>query len=289
MSSKDCVKALRGQVFYYNPIWSFTGKNEKYNKKLLQGHLESKTRPYLVISNDDGNFTSTCCNIIPITTREEVLLPCQVKFNYEGRSQVILIEQVITANIKDLGDYLYTISNSVLEQVEVGIMMQFGIKNEDINLTFNDLYSKLQTIVDQVISSSKERVETLKRKQIDDISLHLCESVEDMMIGLESKKENNNEALIDENFVNFEEDNNLKKEDDSKNLLCLSEISKVSQNYMETISKRNPRMVWNEQKCREFLSDCKTLKIEDIVVKYNFKNKRGVYDKRHYLKRKGIV
>ena len=181
---KDSNVATRGQVFYYNPIWGIYGKGKEPKTNFYNnGSLEFKTRPYLVISTDKGNFSSTTCNIIPITTRDSVVIPSQVKFVYNGRNQVILTEQITTCNFKDLGEYCYTVSEEILNKVQKGMYIQFGLNLRTPEVTMEDLVAKLESVVDKVIENTKRKIQSVTVPQdiVDNLALKLGSAVESLM------------------------------------------------------------------------------------------------------------
>lgn len=181
---KESNVAARGQVFYYNPIWGIYGKG-KEPKTTYQnnGSLEFKTRPYLVISTDKGNFSSTTCNIIPITTRDDIAIPSQVKFVYNGRNQVILTEQITTCNFRDLGEYCYTVSEEILAKVQKGMYIQFGLNLRTPEVTMEELVTKLEAVVDKVIENAKRKAQavTIPQDTLDNLAIKLGSAVEDLV------------------------------------------------------------------------------------------------------------
>lgn len=181
---KESNVAARGQVFYYNPIWGICGKG-KESKTTYQnnGSLEFKTRPYLVISTDKGNFSSTTCNVIPITTRDDISIPSQVKFMFNGRSQVILTEQITTCNFRDLGEYCYTVSEKILAKVQKGMYIQFGLNLRTPEVTMEELAAKLEAVVDKVIENVKRKAQsvTIPQDTLDNLAIKLGSAVEDLV------------------------------------------------------------------------------------------------------------
>ena len=176
--------ATRGQVFYYNPIWGIYGKDKEPKSMYSNnGSLEFKKRPYLVISTDKGNFSSTTCNIIPITSRDTVAIPSQVKFTYNGRNQVILTEQITTCNFKDLGEYCYTVSEEILNKVQKGMYIQFGLNLRTPEVTMEELAEKLEAIVDKVIENTKRKTQNVSVPQdiVDGLAVKLGSAVESLL------------------------------------------------------------------------------------------------------------
>ena len=74
------MKVARGQVYFYNSLWGIFGKDNVPSDLLMRGSLERKARPYIVISTNEGNKSSTTCNLLPILG--ELKFQFQVKFNF---------------------------------------------------------------------------------------------------------------------------------------------------------------------------------------------------------------
>ena len=144
------MKIARGQVYFYNSLWGIFGKDNVPSDLLMRGSLERKGRPYIVISTNEGNKSSTTCNLLPITRRSKISIPSQVQFFYNGYYQVILTEQPITANISDLGNYMFTVNEEVLQQLEKGIAIQFGLGNSFYFDQFKELETRMAILLKQV-------------------------------------------------------------------------------------------------------------------------------------------
>ncbi len=154
------MKVARGQVYFCNSLWGIFGKDNVPSDLLMRGSLERKARPYIVISTNEGNKSSTTCNLLPITRRSKISIPSQVQFFYNGYYQVILTEQPITANIDDLGNYMFTVNEEVLQQLEKGIAIQFGLGNSFYLNQFKELESRMTMLLKQASDNflQKEKI-----------------------------------------------------------------------------------------------------------------------------------
>ena len=236
---KESNVAARGQVFYYNPIWGIYGKNrEPKTTYQNNGSLEFKTRPYLVISTDKGNFSSTTCNVIPITTRDDISIPSQVKFVFNGRSQVILTEQITTCNFRDLGEYCYTVSEEILAKVQKGMYIQFGLNLRTPEVTMEELANKLEAVVDKVIENAKRKAQsvTIPQDTIDNLAIKLGSAVEDLVNVPESV------AVVTESTSKFAERENPVCTNVSHTAVNVDE-TKVEKVVKEEPKKEEPKKV----------------------------------------------
>ena len=154
------MKVVRGQVYFYNSLWGIFGKNNVPPDLLMRGSLERKARPYIVVSTNEGNKSSTTCNLLPITRRSKTSIPSQVQFFYNGCYQVILTEQPVTANIEDLGNYMFTVDEEVLQRLERGIAIQFGLENNFYLNQVKDLEVRITTLLKQMSNNffRKEKI-----------------------------------------------------------------------------------------------------------------------------------
>lgn len=193
MALNEASKVARGMVFWYDPTCAYKVDGAK-SGGLMNGHLEFKNRPHLVVSNNQGNFSSPTVNLVPIThSLKKGHLPCQVMFtNWQGQANTILTEQILTANIADLKEYICTLSESVMDRVDRALVVQLlsgkipsPISQVDISL--NELEERLTAITDKVMAAAKAKMEaeirTLKLTgaQVEEAALTMATQVEDLL------------------------------------------------------------------------------------------------------------
>lgn len=271
--------ASRGQVFYYNPIWGIYGKNKEPKIPYKpNGSLEFKTRPYLVISNNKGNFSSTTCNVVPITTRDEISIPSQVKFVHKGVNQVILTEQVTTCNFKDLGAYCYTVGEDILDKVQKGIYIQFGLKSSNASLEKQLLDKSMKLLAQQLqiainnmvkIANSQEGVETITEEPIiqTQTSKTPCASSEETIHKSKTSKYSG--------MSQIEKFNARYK---------LSVPEKVTESSTNVCKKS--RKQWSEEKQKQFAVDSCCMSSEELMEKYEINSRWTLYSYKSRFKKK---
>lgn len=162
----DCMRVSRGQVFYYSVLWSIFGKNDVPVDLNLRGSIERKIRPFLVFSTDEGNRSSPTCNLLPITRRNRTVIPGQVMFNFNGSSQVILTEQPVTANISDLGNYLFTVGDDIMRSLDDGLAVQFGIKGGSLVKRIDDVQESIVMIANLLNQTKNEKETYFYQKKV---------------------------------------------------------------------------------------------------------------------------
>lgn len=194
MALNEASKVARGMVFWYDPICAYIPNGAKSGGGLLGGHLEFKNRPHLVVSNNQGNFSSPTVNLVPISSSpQKGYLPCQVPFtNWERQRNVIMTEQILTANIADLKEYICTLSEGVMDRVDRALVVQLLSGKipspiSPVDICLSELEERLVAITDKVMAAAKAKMEaetrTLKltRGQVKEAALTMATQVEDLL------------------------------------------------------------------------------------------------------------
>lgn len=304
---RDSNVAARGQVFYYNPIWGVYGRGKEPRTHQNNGSLEFKTRPYLVISTNKGNFSSTTCNIIPITTRGDTVIPSQVKFIFNDRPQVILTEQITTCNIKDLGDYCYTVSEEILCRVQKGIHIQFGLNLKTPEVTMEELAIRLESVVDKVLENAKRKTQavTIPQDTIDNLALKFGSVVEELVstpehIAVVPKtldkeepkptvqditKGNRTSSHVRKSPIEKFNARYGRTDNVSSNTSNAPEVTKPQTDNMLKGNVKKPRkQPWDIEKQRQFLADCDKMTSDELMERYGFTTKKDVYSHKYLIK-----
>lgn len=188
--AKSYMRVCRGMVFWFDPTRTYGEESSftVYNNKKYPSHLQRENRPWIVVSNNEGNNTAPTCNIVPVTLEDKNPLPCHVKYMYEGKQQTVLVEQMRTVDIMALKDYIYIVSDDVLRDIEKAIAIQFSIRPSisTTDFTLSTTLKNLERVVAEIIQS---KVETYKKElqnniipvsQIEDTALHLGQMLEDL-------------------------------------------------------------------------------------------------------------
>lgn len=117
--NKQFRTVSRGQVWYLvDP-----------NSKDYDGSIQGKDRPVLVVSNDVCNLNSPVVHVCPITSKPKTNLPTHVTF-FDKFQQTILCEQcrpVKETLFHENSYYKYSLSEDIMELVNVSLMIQFGL------------------------------------------------------------------------------------------------------------------------------------------------------------------
>ena len=97
---------------------------------LASAHIQQKPRPYLIISNNKCNQHSDIVLGIPLTTKKKNNLPTHYRFMFNGRLNTALAEQIIPLDKSNINNYLDTISDYDLKQIEDRVKIQLDLKGE---------------------------------------------------------------------------------------------------------------------------------------------------------------
>lgn len=123
--NRDFSKFKRGQV------WWLYENREVTEKKMSEGHVQAKSRPWLIMSCDESNDKSYILNVVPISQSSDPNFINHVSYTtgYENTLQVIECEQITTKDMKefmDRGKYMYTLSETIITSVLAAINRQLG-------------------------------------------------------------------------------------------------------------------------------------------------------------------
>ena len=95
------------------------------------GHEIGKTRPALVISNDQNNQFAETVTVLPITSKTEKIYPFETHLSKEESGtnvdSKVKSNQIRTVDKKRLAKFLSAISQEKLMQVEQSLLIHLGI------------------------------------------------------------------------------------------------------------------------------------------------------------------
>lgn len=153
----DCLKYKRGSVWFVDDHY------------LGDGHIQSKSLPYVVVSNDDCNARSTVIHMAPITSTVREGYHQDVIFtDVTGVSRRILCGHIMPKDIAILNkcsNYIYSLSDETMKRVDTAIRFQFFYKQEEEDLVREIQYNQ-ETAATIEETPEEERVEE-QPSQID--------------------------------------------------------------------------------------------------------------------------
>ena len=114
-------KYLRGQVWWQKPT------------TIKQPGIQNDGRPVIIISNNTCNRFSPAITVVPLTTADKKPLPTHVKMLMEdGKISTVLCEQLRTISTDLLEDYVGTLDDVKLTEIEGATLIALGFKQPEI-------------------------------------------------------------------------------------------------------------------------------------------------------------
>lgn len=96
------------------------------NEFVSTGSVQSFSRPYLVVSNDIGNYHSDICLCVPLTSQNKKMTqPTHTKISYHN--SVALCEQIHTINQKEIEEIKYHISDYDMQKINECLKVSLNI------------------------------------------------------------------------------------------------------------------------------------------------------------------
>lgn len=109
-------KYLRGQVWWQKP------------STIKQPGIQNDGRPVIIISNNTGNRFSPAITVVPLTTADKKPLPTHIKVLMEDGKTIstVLCEQLRTISTELLADYIGTMDESKMNEVDGAVLKALG-------------------------------------------------------------------------------------------------------------------------------------------------------------------
>lgn len=296
---RNYSRVQRGMVFWFNPdkVYKEQMEFEGFKGKRYKTSIQHGNRPWLVVSNNEGNNSARTCNVVPITTEQgKTEIPVHVRFEFEGIPQLILVEQPRTVDIAALGEYMCTVSDEVLEQVEKAQAIQFAIRPSVtyLDITLDKVTTHLKNLVAYILQEKQvliERQEELitngggavPMSNIEDAALQLGEMIEDL-VGVSkpekpaevSKPQPAHGSQIEKFNQRLAKSQQIKQQEQPK-----TQPTAVGE---EITTQKRKRNFWTEESRRAYLADCDKMTPQEVMTKYGFKSVQSVFQTKYACK-----
>lgn len=93
---------------------------------LETGNIQSFNRPYLVVSNDIGNYHSKICLCVPLTSQnKKPFQPTHLRCSYH--QSVVLCEQIHTINQENVSKICHHLSDEEMTEVNKALKISIGV------------------------------------------------------------------------------------------------------------------------------------------------------------------
>ncbi len=104
-----------------------------FSAPMQQTYVQKYSRPVIIMQNDLGNANSATTIVVPLTTQLKTkLYPTQLPFYMGRKLQIARTEQIQTIDKTILGDYIDTLSEDIIEEVERKIHIAIGAVGYDV-------------------------------------------------------------------------------------------------------------------------------------------------------------
>lgn len=86
------------------------------------------SRPYIVVSNNIGNYYSNICICVPLTSKQKkVSQPTHYRISY--KDSVALCENIVTLDQKKLGKINYHLSDTEMQEIDKCLKISLGLES----------------------------------------------------------------------------------------------------------------------------------------------------------------
>ena len=307
---KVCSKVARGQV------WMVNGDDNSWKTGSV-GSVTGKTRPYVIVSCKENNLHSTTFNAVAVSTGTDDYYPMHVGYKYNGKPQIVQCEQIKTFDIIDLKDYMYTLSDDIMTEVDIALANQLELSlripsydrlveliEKIAKAKASEFNAKYQNVTDdaiQEIASRLEAVFKVDESAIDKYADTLADKVELPSANVTLKKATeinpvknvqrsntsvasgrtgSNNAYV----VKTDNLNNTEPTVNTKDVKPAHEYTEVKRTPISQIPTGAGRNKWTEENKQKFLEDCDKYGPETVAQMWGLKDKRAVYSYKYMFK-----
>lgn len=106
----------RGEIYYVN-------------KMPVVGAEHEAGRPAVVVSTDRHNAKSGTIEVVYLTTRSKGMMPEHIFCSATGTDSTILCEQITTVSVDRVSDYITTLTEEEMLDVEAGLLHSLGMES----------------------------------------------------------------------------------------------------------------------------------------------------------------
>jgi mRNA interferase MazF len=86
-----------------------------------------KTRPAVVISNDDANASLNRVQVVPLTSRVHRIYPSEAMVRVDGRPSKAMADQIRTLSKHRLRNRVGQVSRQELDAIAAAVRLQLGL------------------------------------------------------------------------------------------------------------------------------------------------------------------
>ncbi len=170
----DTWKYLRGQVWMRNC----------HSEDTPVGHVQTKNRPFLIISSDYGNQSSSLVTVVPITSADKSDVSINIPFYNMGTKETnyILCNQIETINKFDMNKYLFTLNPKIMIEVNDALrtVQELNYFPQEINTALTNLEASIENFNEVKTQLEQRELELQQIKKLSNKIYELYKRIEDI-------------------------------------------------------------------------------------------------------------
>ena len=249
-------------------------------------HVQRKTRPVLIISNDIGNARSPVVNVLPLTSQDKRSSVAVPICNEDGVLSCILCNQIKTIDKAQLIKYEFMIDAETMSEVEKILQHALGIKLNSIDSSLDDI----KATIDNIVTMKFNKIST--RQEFDSIVEHVARGLEETYSKLINEYIGNiksaEERIVAESQLLHTVTKNNNNDKDN-----LNETVDIKSKSKKDKPEHKSRGFWTLDMKRQFINDFDTKSINYIMEVYGFENesktKKRYYNYKSELRLAGLL
>lgn len=153
----NICKYQRGQIWWFENSYSFDGS------------VQGKSRPAIIISNNKANENSKNLIIIPCTTQIKRLdMQTHIRFKLNDLDNIALCENLMSANIQKLTEYIGTCDEELLKRLEKGVRIALGLETTVLSfegIVFHNTEIQKDTPINDITENNNENITLTRNKR----------------------------------------------------------------------------------------------------------------------------
>lgn len=263
--------------FRRGDVWYVKLKDE-FGDNQNNSSVQRKSRPYLIVSCEENNNCAPTINAVPITTRPSDHLPMHIYYDYNGRHQLVLCEQITTLSVIDFhrekSYYMYSFNLDFMNQIDDALAAQLGLRPRVADMkVIENLIDKISADKEAEMKRKYEatiqsRVEAIAAKLAKQFNIEL--NAQDMLTGATYKPSELTYASDgDKNQIA----ETAKQRTTPANESSTNQLVTEQTDLKSSPVKKTSRKQWTQESMKAFLDDHKHLSISAMAAKYGIAKK----------------
>lgn len=276
----DVITYMRGQIWMMKDY-----VEDKFHQK---GSVQRGSRPVLIYSSDHGNITNDTVMVFKITSNsEKSKYSVNVKYEDEnGKTSVILTNQVQTVDKSDLIRYLYTLSDDTMTKVmkahEIATLGNISDSAKDIDSKIDEIYKIMADL--KVIKMENMHDTSKDEKMIKEVAKELGKIYVDMSKYHDATISQIKDDMDPLSIYNAKCRMGLTNSNASDSSMAdnVSQTAAVNDKPLHSSGRRNrkqpkkPSGYWTNERIKQFIADKDILTFDEYMKKYEYTDRKAI-------------